>query len=341
MQAALGSKVDWVWKEKDTQSVDLAARPTTRLPRLRIAYLIPHHNVTGGMKMIMRHIGLMKERGHWVQALFRGPPMSPVIPPWSRVRVDSEVLLTGSTPTLPSVAPDADVFLVGYFTQLPEFADALMAGRAPCPIVYWEQGHEHIFGDPTAPQQWECVFQWTMRLPIVLLSVSSVIRHILGSKFHRDAPVVPNAIDCSRFVPQKHPRHLDGAKSPRRVLLVGNPALPFKGFNVALQALNQVHSAVPTLEVTWICQVPQCDRGGAREGGTVTDFPPVCMFVFAWLLLLGSQQVQPTCTRISFPIHFVVNPTQVELPVLYRAGYDCFLFTSKYEAWGMPVLEVR
>jgi glycosyltransferase involved in cell wall biosynthesis len=29
---------------------------------------------------------------------------------------------------------------------------------------------------------------------------------------------------------------------------------------------------------------------------------------------------------------------QDELPVLYR-GHDAFLFTSRYEAWGMPVLE--
>lgn len=29
---------------------------------------------------------------------------------------------------------------------------------------------------------------------------------------------------------------------------------------------------------------------------------------------------------------------QENLPSLY-CGHDCFLFTSRYEAWGMPVLE--
>ena len=29
---------------------------------------------------------------------------------------------------------------------------------------------------------------------------------------------------------------------------------------------------------------------------------------------------------------------QEDLPALYR-GHDAFLFTSRYEAWGMPVLE--
>ena len=31
-------------------------------------------------------------------------------------------------------------------------------------------------------------------------------------------------------------------------------------------------------------------------------------------------------------------PEQAALPALYR-GHDALLFTSRYEAWGMPVLE--
>ena len=31
-------------------------------------------------------------------------------------------------------------------------------------------------------------------------------------------------------------------------------------------------------------------------------------------------------------------PDQAVLPALYR-GHDALLFTSRYEAWGMPVLE--
>lgn len=40
-----GDMVDWVWA--DTTSRVAQAR------KLRIGYLIPHHNVTGGMKMIV------------------------------------------------------------------------------------------------------------------------------------------------------------------------------------------------------------------------------------------------------------------------------------------------
>lgn len=37
------------------------------------------------------------------------------------------------------------------------------------------------------------------------------------------------------------------------MLLVGNPALPLKGFDVAIAVLAMVNSVLP-LDVTWICQ---------------------------------------------------------------------------------------
>ena len=39
----------------------------------------------------------------------------------------------------------------------------------------------------------------------------------------------------------------------RSVLLVGNPALPLKGFDVAVAVLAAVNRVLP-LDVTWICQ---------------------------------------------------------------------------------------
>ena len=53
------------------------------------------------------------------------------------------------------------------------------------------------------------------------------------------------------------------------------------------------------------------------------------LFAYAlgcWERCLGSTlQMHPSGARV-----------QSMLPALYR-GHDCLLFTSKYEAWGMPV----
>lgn len=59
-----------------------------------------------------------------------------------------------------------------------------------------------------------------------------------------------------------------------------------------------------------------------------------------WMRLWVLMQVKPVVSGARFHITFHVNPPQNQLPVLFR-GHDCFLFTSTYEAWGMPVLEVR
>lgn len=40
----------------------------------------------------------------------------------------------------------------------------------------------------------------------------------------------------------------------RSVLLVGNPALPLKGFDMAVAVLTVVNRVLP-LKVTWLCQV--------------------------------------------------------------------------------------
>lgn len=71
------------------------------------------------------------------------------------------------------------------------------------------------------------------------------------------------------------------------------------------------------------------------------------------------MQVRPQLNGISFAIEFVANPAQEDLAHHYRcfrirppanlswvikecacrAGFDLMLFLSRFEAWGMPVLE--
>ena len=46
-----------------------------------------------------------------------------------------------------------------YFTQLLEFKDLV---EPIGPIVYWDQGHEHVFNDPTADPHWDTIFHAVM-----------------------------------------------------------------------------------------------------------------------------------------------------------------------------------
>lgn len=74
---------------------------------------------------------------------------------------------------------------------------------------------------------------------------------------------------------------------------------------MALKVLALVNAIIP-LTVTWICQQQP------------------------------SSTLLQQCPGIVFNLH--VNPAQDLLPQLFR-GHDALLFTSRYEAWGLPVLE--
>lgn len=39
--------------------------------KLRVCYMLPHHNITGGMKCLVEHIRLLRERGHYTIAVHR------------------------------------------------------------------------------------------------------------------------------------------------------------------------------------------------------------------------------------------------------------------------------
>lgn len=49
----------------------LSADQLSPARKLTVAYVLPHHNVTGGMKCLVEHIRLLRERGHYVAAVHR------------------------------------------------------------------------------------------------------------------------------------------------------------------------------------------------------------------------------------------------------------------------------
>ena len=269
----------------------------TPLPRRRtldLIYLLPHHNLTGGMKILLEHIRRLRARGHRVRAAYRGRGTT-AIPEWSDVQADGEILGPLREPIGPLLT-GADAVVAGWYQSLFECQDS------PSPVVYFEQGHETLFGDvgdSDAGRDLARQFEGTMRMPFPVTAVSHAVAGILRARFGRRAPVWFNGIDLERFHPDGH---LDGRAPARRVLLVGHPALPFKGFRTALDALDRAFRAGPPFEVTWVSQ----------KAVEVTNAP--------------------------FPITNVVSPPQDQLPAIYRS-HDLFLFTSRYEAFPLPPIE--
>lgn len=298
--------------------------------KLRIVYMLPHHNITGGMKCLVEHIRLLRERGHTTIAVHRSDVAQQAMPPWTTVKADVDIVCRVHE-RLGDIynVREIDVCVVGIFHQVSE----LLMG-VPAPVLYWEQGHEWLFGDTIRFQEahnynkQDRLFHMVMHLPCAVASVSEAVQAILSSEFGRNPLIIPNGIDCLRFTPggfasqsptrtlvcegpaqvlPRTSRQLQLQQQQRRVLLVGNPALPLKAFGVALSALAIVNEVVP-LRVTWLCQVE----------------PAVAQL--------------PVLANCGLTLDLHVSPPQADLPALYR-GHDVLLFTSRYEAWGMPVLE--
>jgi glycosyltransferase involved in cell wall biosynthesis len=261
---------------------------------LDLIYLIPHHNLTGGLKILLEHVRRLRARGHRVRVAYRGKAKR-AIPEWSDVETDGEIV----HPPERSIGPalrGADATVIGWYQWLFDTAGATT------PLVYFEQGHETLFGDVRDDDQGRAIkaqFDAAMRLPVPIAAVSDHVGQVLQRDYGRRTVTWPNGIDLERFHPDGH---LAGLQPGKKVLLVGNAALPFKAFRTALEALATAWHAGARFEVTWVSQ----------------------------------QAVE--VSGLSFPLRNVVSPPQHELPAIYRS-HDLFLFTSRYEAFPLPPIE--
>ncbi|PNT91462.1 glycosyltransferase [Clostridium thermosuccinogenes] len=270
--------------------------------KLKIAYLLPHKNLTGGMKCLLEQIRRLHKRGHTVYAVYINNPNEEenrsAIPNWSDLDPDKDIsgqIVLQNGESVQSALRDFDVIMVGFVTQLNNFVD-----YKEVPVVYWEQGYEGLFGDygKLLASESEILEQYRKlySLPINYLAVSKQVSKILKAKYNIDAGILHNGIDIDFYRPKPD------KKFSNTILLVGNPALPFKSFSFALAVLKKVWSLGYRFQVNWACQI------------------------------------QPVLQDIPFPVNFYIMCSQKELAELYRNA-DIFLFTSLYEAFAMPPLE--
>lgn len=269
--------------------------------KLNVLYVIPHNNLTGGVKCLLTHAKHLFRRGHNVYLMQSGS--STAIPSWSDI-VEGEDI-TGQVTEIDAgeVSRDIlyrkkiDVIVVGWYEQIRSFVGLKL------PILYWEQGYEMLFGDTNHVMSYNHsrreVLRYNYQLPITIASNSKLIETIVKARFGRDTRLLYTGIDTERYYPLSEKQMLVG-EIPK-ILLVGNPRLPFKNFECLLTALSFIWKRGYRFHVTWACQI---------EPVTVTPFE----------------------------IEYKVQVPQLELAELYRT-HDIYINTSVYEAFSMPPLE--
>lgn len=213
---------------------------------LKIGYLIPHHDLTGGVKVLLSQMEKLRKRGHHITVFFKGEKGSSVLPPWSEISVDEEVLVP-PLELLDQYTKNCDLVVVGWIYQLLEFKGKNTK------VFYCEQGHESLFGDipnyahiPGIRHSLEVCYK--AGIPIV--SASSFVAKVLKARYSLDTPVITNGIDISLFKPKQN----STTTASPTILLVGSPSLRFKGFTDALKALEHVWNSGLRFQVKWICQ---------------------------------------------------------------------------------------
>lgn len=125
-------------------------------------------------------------------------------------------------------------------TKVPELLAGLSGTRTA--ILYYEQGHEFLFGDPVRTQPSfgysavDRTFHMAMGLPVALACVSEPVRQVLQQQFGRGKVlVVPNGVDTDAFTPLLAPT--PDARHGLDQELVHKPAL---GGQQASEAYGQV-----------------------------------------------------------------------------------------------------
>lgn len=215
---------------------------------MRIGYLLPHQNLTGGLKMLLAQMEMLKNKGHHVTAFFRGMEGQRALPSWTDVEADREVIIPPFE-TFKKYVEDCDVVVAGWFPQLLELKDI------NTPVFYYEQGHELLFGDVpdyTNLNNIKLYLESCYKSDIPIASISKFVSRALTARFDITTEVIPIGIDVNVYKPIKK----NEDKELLTVLLVGNPHLRFKSFTDAIKALQLAWDRGLRFHVKWVCQSP-------------------------------------------------------------------------------------
>ncbi|PTQ51385.1 MAG: Glycosyltransferase [Brockia lithotrophica] len=291
---------------KDRQAAEPDRRGTERstgcgVPRspLTIGYVLPHHAPTGGLKVLLDHMRLLRRLGHRVIAFYPGDGERPALPPWYPFTAEEkpEEVYLDPRRSLPEQLDDhdLDVAVLGWLEHL------VGAENARTPLLYLEQGHPWLFQDipPAYDHRVRLSLLQFYRTPVLLATVSPFLQDILRKRYGRKSALVPNGVDTDRFRPNEEIR---SANDPPTVLLVGSPHRPFKGTDVALRVLDRLWQEGLRFRLLWIS-------------------PDPFRILYA-----------------PYPAEIVVDPPQEKLPHLYQSA-DVLLFPSWYEGFALPPLE--
>lgn len=229
-------------------ALDNIPKQSLLLKGMKIAFILPHANLTGGMKALLQQAKNLTAHGHIVKLYWRNAEHS--MPSWSILSkndyAEQIAIPKGANPL--DIIKDVDVIILGWMMQSYEFF------ASKIPVVMWEQGSEWLFGDYHHPIThgfyWRHHMHTSLRMPVNIVSVSHVTQTVLEKVFNRKSHIFPCGIDIDFYKPS--PKNEEDVPV---IFLVGNASLAFKGFGFAFDVLETLWNQGARFKVKWASQV--------------------------------------------------------------------------------------
>lgn len=259
--------------------------------QLRVLFCLPTTALSGGVKVIFEIANRMVDAGHVVELFsYAGAPK------WTspKARLITEKSLSDIDMNR------YDFVFVSNAFFLPLILPLVGSARAVFFCQDWESFH-HADGTTFADYMAESpTFVALYQLPVPIITVSRAVQALIKDRAGKDAYYVPVGLNKEVFTrqPPKPPT------PHKRVLMVGNYLMPYKGMRDGFDALRLVSRDVDVQLV----------------------------------LVTQEYRNRQLFDEYEFPIEFHFCPTEAEMPSI-MASCDAYCCTSWYEGLGLPALE--
>jgi glycosyltransferase involved in cell wall biosynthesis len=252
---------------------------------------LPTAALSGGVKVIFELANRLSDLGESVDVFsFAGSPK------WFRLKAN---LIAAKEIEAIEMAK-YDFVLVSNAFMIPMVLPRLDTARCVLFCQDYESFH-HAQGKTYDDFMSDCpTFTKIYELPVPLISISRAVQSLIRERVGKDSFYLPMGINKKIFAPR--PRK--SLTALKKVLLVGNYLMPYKGMKDGLEALGKLTAGTSVKLVL----VTQESRGRA----IFSDLP--------------------------FPIELHFCPTEERMPEII-ASCDLYCCTSWYEGLGLPALE--
>lgn len=246
---------------------------------MRITFVLPPDTVSGGIKVALIHAHALARNGHDVRIVSAPPARVSILRKvrrfvkgegWTAGSPTTSLPLEGTgishrvldryRPVVDNDVAEGDVVVATWF-ETAHWVNALSASKGA--KVLFVQHHE-IFDYLPAD-----LCRATYRLPLHKIVVSRWLKETMAAEYgDRTVDLVPNSVDRKQFFAK--PR----GKQERPTIGLLYSSVPFKGLDVALEAVRLVATRVPGLRIVAFGSEPLTPRHGLPAGADFHYRPP-------------------------------------------------------------------